>query len=58
MEMNFAAAAAGMLLHAFFGKGGPRPPLCFSKGGPFPRKGGPNFFRTSMNAQNDFAMQI
>ena len=24
-----------MLLHAFYGKGGPRPPLNFSKGGPF-----------------------
>jgi hypothetical protein len=40
------------LCHAttqFFLKGG---------GGPFPRKGGPNFFRASMNAQNDFAMRI
>jgi hypothetical protein len=27
-------------------------------GGAFSEKGGPNFFRASMNVQNDFAMPI
>ena len=29
-----------MLLHGFFGKGGPRPPPLFFKGGAFSEKGG------------------
>ena len=34
-----------MLLHAFYGKGGPRPPFIFQRGGgAFLRKGGAKFF--------------
>ena len=42
-----------MLLHAFFGKEGPRPPppLFLKGGGAFSEKGGPNLFCASMNAQ-------
>ena len=33
--MLLSLSGTTMLLHAFYGKGGPRPPLYFSKGGPF-----------------------
>ena len=47
--VNFVISAMWvdhMLLHAFYGKGGPRPPpLYFSKGGLFEKRGGgQNFF--------------
>ena len=54
-----------MLLHAFYGKGGPRPPpLYFLKGGPFWEKGGPIFFVRSLPQKltlhhiDTFVMQV
>ena len=42
-----------MLIHAFYGKGGPRPPFIFQRGA-FLRKGGAKFFRPPIATKTDF----